>query len=55
MKINLYTDIDLVGDELRLSVATRSGITDLSRIDAIKLRNYLNEFINGNLDEEEEE
>lgn len=54
-KINLYTQISASDDiECTLSVKNASGIIGLDRLGAIKLRNFLNKFINGDFVEEEE-
>lgn len=42
-------------NSLFLNVTAESGTKELSRFEIIKLRNYLNDFINNNLEEEENE
>lgn len=52
-KINLYVSISASDDSnCYIAVTTNSGNMELSKFEAIKLRNFLNKFINGDFVED---
>lgn len=53
--LNKWTYVRSSDDiSVQLEVTSDSGVTNLNKFEAIKLRNFLNKFINGEFVEDEE-